>query len=573
MMMTVRRLAFLLSCLLLLTACAPGGAPEPTPAPEAEAWMHPDAQALKAELEERFDAFVQAQARAESAYRGAGTAAVEAELRQSWAAALTGPPEALPDNPVDAWFQSLDALPISGPDLGAVARVWADAWHREAEWAYAGLPYQRDYPRDAAAWEYVGAAQTAFEAFAEDWGAWCQLSASSAWDPENAGEPIHYGTSAVRLGHEGRRDAYRAMALRMGAMMGWEGYGFCSADCAGELNGLDGVDIPIFSNPIDGFFETADFLRGPTTLEGSWRAGLRANAWEEELDHIYDGLEADASPALTKWVVDVGQVRKDFRAFVAAQSEAEAYLNFTDAFGREDGSYGDTIGRGTGFGGGEAWYRMELVRAHVFDLYTMMSYPNYHLSDDFYFDPQKIVSQVEEAGLPFQPGVYAVDPQRMDQPRTGSDNPIDDYFEVHPLSDSGVTMVMTERSALELDIWQAELEHAYDQLIARAHPTDPAPKQALERAREAYLKFAPEYGALDAYYRFSGAFLEECRESDTWESLGRGTLAGPEQVGVTAALYHSQTLRLWEQIGRLGVEPGVQFDPAEWKERIEAVGE
>ncbi len=325
--------------------------------------------------------------------------------------------------------------------------------------------------------------------------------------------------------------------------------------------------VPVFSNPIDGFFETASFLNGGTILEGSMRAALYAGAWEDELNHVYDGLERDASPALTEYVVDVSQVRADFLDFAAAQAEAEGYLRCSDAFGDEGGGYGERIFRGRLFNESVEYARADLLRTHVLELYRMMGYPN--LVDNppaFAFDPQTVLDRLE--GAPVTPGAYAVDPFLMEEPRPEYDNPIDRYFEERPLSTSGATVVMEETGAIQRDIWQVELEHAYDQLLVRAHPTDPAPKETLERARDAFLEFAPGYGAVNAYSIFSCAFLPEYH-GDDWESLGRGTGAGPQSVWVTAGLYRRQTIRLWERMEEIGVEPEFAFDPADWSERMD----
>lgn len=330
-------------------------------------------------------------------------------------------------------------------------------------------------------------------------------------------------------------------------------------------------DLPVYSNPIDGFFGASHFLNGPSTPEMGFRAGLYQKAWLDEVDHLYGLLERDAAPLLTQQVVDVTQVHQDFMAFVSAQAVAEAYMDYTDGFGQEDGSYGETICRGTGFGGGEAGAGADLARTHVLALREMMDYLSDAPATPYAFDPQTIISQLEAEGLPYTPGAFTVDPKRTDPPRPEPEDPIGAYFTAHPVEGGGSTAEMWDEAALERDIWKAELEGAYDQLIAAAHPTDPAPREALEEAREAYLRFAPGFGRVDGFYRFSGAFMPEYRDAKTMMEMSYGTLAGPQSVWAEAHQYRYLTLRLWEKMGGLGLEPDYRFDPADWADRIEGL--
>ena len=641
----MKRLPFLLACVLLLTGCGappePVAAPEPVPVfsnpidgffdcldvwgpddPGREAWralawreeadhaltvladgLLPEAQGKVHELGAWFTLFAQSQALAEAYWRSpyvldeAQRDRRLSELCRDMALALEGvedvsfdpavwagrlaaetrvtcgvpayrveaPKEAAQaeGNPVDDWFGRLDLDACTEQELGAVMEIWADAWQTEVDQGYWMLRSRSPLDREAElSWK---AAEGAFQGFAVAWGeAW----AIRTMNAEDWVRPDGCCSGADRLGQEGRRDACRGLALRLRELAGTETYAFRSAPCARRLQ-LQGImEVPVFSNPIDGFFETASFQNGGTILEGSMRAALYAGAWEDELNHVYDGLERDASPALTEYVADVAQVRADFLDFAAAQAEVEGYLRCSDAFGDDGGGYGEKILRGRLFNEDVEYARADLLRTHVLELYSMMVYPNLMENPPaFAFDPQTVMDRLE--GAPVTPGAYAVDPFFIEGPRPEYDNPIDRYFEEHPLSSGGTTVMMGATWAIRRDIWQAELEHAYDQLLARAHPTDPAPREALEEARDAFLRFAPNYGDVNAYFLFSNAFAASTRETDEWAELDRGTGIGPQSVWAAADLYRRQTIRLWERMEEIGVEPEFAFDPADWSERMD----
>ena len=574
----MRRLPLLLACFLLLTGCggpdAPAASeppptvtmapetPAPTPAPVADAGaVNPYVQAFEDAMEETMDAFVLAQVTVEAALGGDGAGGV-AELRRFLDLALDGDADegADPGNPVDAWFESLDMTRCGTGELAVVARCWADAWQAEAERAYGRLLWGDGLPK-----EMVQAALKALDALAQSWGDRDELSASSFFDPDYDGGAVHYGTIAARLGHEGRRDVYRAAVLRLNGLTDGGNYVFRSGDYAQALNELDGFDIPIYSNPIDGFFETSDFLSGITIFEGSMRASLYAAAWRDEVNAVYGGLERGAAPELTRDVVDVSQVHADFLDFVEAQAEAEGYLRCSDAFGQDVGGYGTQINRGRLWNEVTAGAEAELLRSHALELYCMLGYPNVEeAAPPFVFAPQTVIDKLE--GAPFTPGSYAVDRYLMHEPEPEYDNPIDRYLEEHPLSTSGATVVMSTTAAILRDIWQAELEHAYAQLIACAHPTDPAPRKALERARDAFLAFAPGYGAVEAYTCFSNAFHPKDREEVGFVA---GTLVRSEQGWVAGDQFRNQTIRLWKLMDMIGIEPEFAFDPSDWSERMD----
>lgn len=329
-----------------------------------------------------------------------------------------------------------------------------------------------------------------------------------------------------------------------------------------ELEGMGAAAVSIYPDPITGFFRTLKCEESGTTLVDNHLAWVEAEAWRVEVENIFAHLEANAHPELTKYGLDLARMKENFYTYVEAQSELDAYMEYTDILEYQ----GETFCRGTGFGGGQGWAAAAHYRAFVTEVYENFAFDNGEDTpeDHYVFDPQAVLAQMEAEGLRCALGQYAIGEMREDP----EDNPIDLWTGKYLYRD-GTTLVMAEDAVMDREIWAAELEHTYGLLLERVNPAAEL-EEKVETAQNALLAFGPAYGECAALYLYSNAFSGRWEE-DLDGQIAAGSIASHAGTSDTARYYRRETLALRERFGwQLGDEQlPWAFDPAPYMERLQ----
>lgn len=325
-----------------------------------------------------------------------------------------------------------------------------------------------------------------------------------------------------------------------------------------ELEDMRAAEVPIYPDPsvypdpITGFFQTFECEGRGATVVVNYLAWLAGDAWQTEAEHVFDLLRENARPALAEYGLDLEQMEKDLHAYVGAQAELDAYLEYTNILDpcREPSA---PIGYGTGFSGGQGWAVGEHYWSFVTQMYDIFSFDHGAMTaaDCYVFDPQEVLDAFEAEGIPCAMGRYAVGEPEEEKVAVVVDNPIDDWTEKWLYLD-GVTAALAEDGYTEMKIWEAELNHAYEvlhQRIGRVEGFD----EKIQTAQKALLDFAPAYGECVALYQF-----------------GSGTLAHSERYKAAARYYRRETLGLWERLRWWWSkeEPSWVFEPPEYEARL-----
>lgn len=332
-----------------------------------------------------------------------------------------------------------------------------------------------------------------------------------------------------------------------------------------------GEPLPVYPDPITAFFDSLEGVEG-NRQDLDRLVYLRAAAWEEEFSNAFALLRERAHPKLAEYGCDLTQMEADYRTFARAQATAEAFLDYTDAFGGENGEYCESIHSGTGFSNGETLAQMKLLEGAAKGIYEVFAWDlggkGGSPLEYYVFSPWEARQSLERAERTYKAGRSKVDPAAEKQGEAPQ-NPIDPWVSEH-LYKSAATAVWSRDACLESQIWQAEAEHAYDLLIARAHPTDDTPRRALEEARAAFAAFVPNFGEFTALWQFSGAFDPEYWSENEPESIFMGSQGKVDRWSTQARCWRALTFRLWDLLGRAepGRTPARVFDAGEYEARL-----
>lgn len=335
--------------------------------------------------------------------------------------------------------------------------------------------------------------------------------------------------------------------------------------------GYHGEPLPAYADPITAFFDSLEGVEGSRD-ELTWMFYLRATAWEEEFSNAFALLKEKAHPKLAEYGCDLTPMEADYRAFARAQATAEAFLGYTDAFGGENGEYSAMINSGTGFSNGETLAQTKLLEGAAKGIYEVFTWDlggkGGSPLEYYVFSPWEVQQQLSDAGRSYQAGHYKVDDDAEKQGEI-PENPIDPWVSEH-LYQNCATYIWSQDAYLESQIWQAEAEHAYDCLIAKAHPTDDAPRRALEEARAAFAAFVPNFGEFCALWEFSEAFVPEYWKEYEPESIFMGSQGTVSRWSAQAACWRTLTFHLWDLLGRteLGKAQDCAFDSGEYEARL-----
>lgn len=366
--------------------------------------------------------------------------------------------------------------------------------------------------------------------------------------------PVDKNWDFWQYSHSARLSGYRGKEERIDLNVfrgSWE-----------ELKEMGAVVVPTYPDPITGFFRTLECEGNEATLVANHLAWVEAEAWRNEVENVFVTLEKNAHPKLAEYGLDLAQMKQDLYTYVEAQSELDAYLEYTDILELQ----GETFCRGTGFGGGQGWAAAGHYRAFVTEMYENFAFDNGEDTpeDHYVFDPQAMLAQLEAADLHCASGQCAVEKTREE---TG-ENPIDLWTGKYLYRD-GTTAVMAEDAVMDREIWEAELEHTYRLLLKRANPASELTDK-VETAKKALLSFGPAYGECAALYLYSNAFSGRWEE-DWDDNIVAGRIASYAGTSDTARYYRRETLALRERFDwQLGDEQlPWAFDPAPYMQRLQ----
>lgn len=143
-------------------------------------------------------------------------------------------------------------------------------------------------------------------------------------------------------------------------------------------------------------------------------------------------------------------------------------------------------------------------------------------------------------------------------------NPIDDYFEEWNVESVGTTMEIRVFAGNYAECWKAEMLHAYDLLLSRAHPTIDEPQESIIRSREAFIEFVESDGLLQAYIENSTAFSDDVQVNG--DQILFGTIFPATASFAKAARYRTQTFELYDRLCVIGIVPDFVFNRDELDE-------
>lgn len=224
--------------------------------------------------------------------------------------------------------------------------------------------------------------------------------------------------------------------------------------------------------------------------------------WEKEAESIFDSLKKNAYPGLAEYGLDLDKMEKGFYIYAEAQSALDAYIACGDD---------PTLD-----------FEAEEQRARAVR----------------YEDFVRGMRDAQNFGTGLE----------LESREVTLDNPIDDWTAKWLYLD-GMTMAMTEDGHTEMQIWEAEVTHAYEVLNERVGSVDGLDKK-IQTAQKALLDFVPAYGECVALYQFSNAFGNpESWEENPENPISSGTLARSERFAAAADYYRREVLTLWGWLG------------------------
>lgn len=147
-----------------------------------------------------------------------------------------------------------------------------------------------------------------------------------------------------------------------------------------------------------------------------------------------------------------------------------------------------------------------------------------------------------------------------------ANNPIDNTFNTYGWKGS-TTLAINRDAALYKTFWQEEMLHAYDLLIAKAHPSISYPKETTIASRDAYLTFVNVYANVAGLVENSNAFGDEFNEAYD-EQIYSGTIMPITMNMVCAQKYREHTFELYDLLDVIGVEPDFITDVEDLKKQL-----
>lgn len=125
-------------------------------------------------------------------------------------------------------------------------------------------------------------------------------------------------------------------------------------------------------------------------------------------------------------------------------------------------------------------------------------------------------------------------------------NPIDDFFNNHKLSDSSYFSIR-RAEYLYMELWKAEMEHAYDELIKMGHIEI---KNSINESRTKFIEFAENEAGVSMGVNVSDAFGDELGNYN--ETIHYGTNAQIVYNETLARFYKKRTIEIFEYFDHLG---------------------
>lgn len=139
-------------------------------------------------------------------------------------------------------------------------------------------------------------------------------------------------------------------------------------------------------------------------------------------------------------------------------------------------------------------------------------------------------------------------------------NPVDEYFNEWGKELSGVTIEMNVFGANYAASWKAEMLHAYEMLSEMANPHSEQLQSYISQSQNLYLDFADNDSDLEGLVCWSDGFWYMRADVGHTEEISIGSGYPSGVSAAKATLYKQQTIRLYDMLEAIGVQPDFVFD-------------